>query len=232
MEQTGQGGQVHLSHHTKDLLVAAGKSSWLTARPTKVIAKGKGAMETYFLHIRSDANSSVSDTSGNCDDSDVESDERSAAPTATTCSSPASEDSSPQKATLTYTTKITSAKKERLVQWNCDILRRLLKQIVARRQYLIDANPGRKADADERVYVGRQVSLVHEVKESISMPSFDYSTLVAEQANSIELDPKIDEQLVDFVRKVAAMYTDNPFHSCTSNVNDWTSCPLACYYRY
>ena len=39
MESNGQGGRIHVSQVTADLLVAAGKSSWITPREDKIIAK-------------------------------------------------------------------------------------------------------------------------------------------------------------------------------------------------
>jgi len=39
MESTGQRGRIQVSQETSDLLVAAGKSPWLTLRDEKVVAK-------------------------------------------------------------------------------------------------------------------------------------------------------------------------------------------------
>ena len=218
MEQTGQGGQIHVSHHTRELLVKAGKSSWLTVRPTRVLAKGKGQMDTYWLAMRSDTTSSVSDSFGGSEqDDDDDDDEYSDVEESNRDTSATPMDASTSAHLQVVSChRITSAKVERLVKWNCDILRRLLKQIVARRQYLVEANPGRKADADEHesLYLTKtHGSLVNEVKESITLPAFNFSKEAAEQAESMELDPKVDEQLVSFVRSVAKMYTDNPFHN-------------------
>ena len=50
--------RIQLSQATADLLSAAGKD-WTVPREEKVIAKGKGEMQTFWLEIpsRSDANS-------------------------------------------------------------------------------------------------------------------------------------------------------------------------------
>lgn len=42
MESTGQRGKVQVSQETADLLVAAGKTSWITPREERIVAKGKG----------------------------------------------------------------------------------------------------------------------------------------------------------------------------------------------
>ena len=49
MESNGVPNRVHVSQSTADLLIAEGKSSWLEARKDKVVAKGKGAMQTWFV---------------------------------------------------------------------------------------------------------------------------------------------------------------------------------------
>ncbi|CAB9501057.1 Receptor-type guanylate cyclase gcy [Seminavis robusta] len=54
MESNGQKGRMQVSQTTADLLIAAGKDRWLTAREDKVEAKGKGAMQTYWVDIVSD----------------------------------------------------------------------------------------------------------------------------------------------------------------------------------
>lgn len=52
MESTGEPNLIHASQNTADLLVAAGKFSWVTARDDVVSVKGKGAMNTFWLKPR------------------------------------------------------------------------------------------------------------------------------------------------------------------------------------
>lgn len=49
LESTGVGGRVHLSKETADLLIKAGKGSWVSPRGEPIYAKGKGELVTYFL---------------------------------------------------------------------------------------------------------------------------------------------------------------------------------------
>jgi len=64
MESTGQQNRIQVSQNTADLLIAAGKERWLTAREELVNAKGKGQLQTYWLgRIRSRSISTYSDTS-------------------------------------------------------------------------------------------------------------------------------------------------------------------------
>jgi len=49
MESTGEGGKIQASQATADLLVIAGRQTWLEPRKELVEAKGKGSMQTYWL---------------------------------------------------------------------------------------------------------------------------------------------------------------------------------------
>jgi Adenylate and Guanylate cyclase catalytic domain len=50
MESTGIQDRVHVSSTTAELLIDAGKASWLKQREDAVHAKGKGALVTYWAH--------------------------------------------------------------------------------------------------------------------------------------------------------------------------------------
>jgi class 3 adenylate cyclase len=49
MESNGVRGRIHVSQATADALIIKGKSHWLINREDKVVAKGKGEMQTYFI---------------------------------------------------------------------------------------------------------------------------------------------------------------------------------------
>lgn len=51
MEHNGQPGKIHLSADTASLLIAVGKGKWITPRESKIVAKGKGEMQTFWLSI-------------------------------------------------------------------------------------------------------------------------------------------------------------------------------------
>ena len=63
MESNGQKGKIQVSQDTADLLIAAGKEKWLTAREDLVEAKGKGSMQTYFVDVTQEASTRTSVTS-------------------------------------------------------------------------------------------------------------------------------------------------------------------------
>jgi hypothetical protein len=49
MESNGVRGRIHVSQATADALTAKGKGHWLIRREDKIVAKGKGEMQTYFI---------------------------------------------------------------------------------------------------------------------------------------------------------------------------------------
>jgi class 3 adenylate cyclase len=63
MESNGVAGRIHVSQETMLELIAKGKSSWITPREDKIIAKGKGELQTYWVSPRSGSSSSDSGAS-------------------------------------------------------------------------------------------------------------------------------------------------------------------------
>lgn len=64
MESNGTRNRIHVSQATADELVNQGKKSWLTARAEKVVAKGKGEMQTYWVEVKGGNSQSTSVTGG------------------------------------------------------------------------------------------------------------------------------------------------------------------------
>lgn len=60
MESTGVPGRIHVSQQTADELQAMGYGKWTVPRQDKVVAKGKGELQTYFVSIERNAKSMVS----------------------------------------------------------------------------------------------------------------------------------------------------------------------------
>jgi class 3 adenylate cyclase len=64
MESNGEAGRIHISKETANELIAKGKTSWVTLRQDKVVAKGKGEMQTYWATTRTVTESVVSSMPG------------------------------------------------------------------------------------------------------------------------------------------------------------------------
>lgn len=115
------------------------------------------------------------------------------------------------------TGKLIDPKLQRSADWICEVLLRLLKQMVARRMSAGRPTTGcsktlRKTAFSMQPEVGKQV--LDEAKEVIYLPKFDAKVAKKHiSPDSITLPPKVADQLHDFVGVIADMYRDNPFHS-------------------
>lgn len=164
-----------------------------------VTAKGKGKLTTYWLQMgnstKAHSNSGVTVSS-----SDSGEDIGNVANVA-----------APEKA------KAAVSKHARLVDWNVEILGKLLKEIVARR-----AKAKRKTSNENSVQLEaeslalrrRGTTVLEEVQEIIKLPKFDANTAKTDaDIESIQLDKAVVSQLQKYVQMVAKMYQDNPFHN-------------------
>ena len=52
MESNGVRGRIHVSQETANELISKGKGSWLSPREDKIVAKGKGELQTYWVNPR------------------------------------------------------------------------------------------------------------------------------------------------------------------------------------
>ena len=190
----------------------AGKSQWVVKRDGTVFAKGKGELTTYWLHAWNGSNTgssagSVSDM--NSRDGNLDVDE-----------TDLKTDSAVSKQiTSLRDSVVNSNQTDRLVQWNVDILKRFLKQIIA---YRVDSGVQVSSaaalysmetkDLRETVNCGSILDLAKEVIP-VSMPKRERSVVNGTNPSTIELGEKVESQLLSYIRAVSTMYRDNPFHN-------------------
>ena len=103
---------------------------------------------------------------------------------------------------------------QRLVKWNVDVLTRLLKQIVARRNAI-----GNRRNYDLMLTraegeLRKKFMVLDEVVEIIPLPGFDQRIYrKQEDPNSIILPEPVVEQMKLYVSSIAMLYRDNAFHN-------------------
>ena len=201
IEATGEGNRIHLSQETADELAAANKGHWIKPREDKVFAKGKGMICTYWLNTKMKTSPSSRGCSGEVTSERQTIDYGSA--------SAADEDSVHAPATSNkeaHDKQITdfNAKITRLVKWNTDVLTRMLKQIVARRE----ASPSAGVERSSRKLQVNSFSsclpregktVIDEVQEIIRMPDFDVSALNHQDPEQVQLDEKVTTQLKQYI---------------------------------
>ena len=198
MESTGIRDRIQISQETADLLIEAGKSGWITPREEKIVAKGKGEMQTYWVAIGTSKSGS---SRGGMDHSGSDGSGCEGCITATT-----SNGESNQQEFVPM-----SAKTERLIKWNADILANLLKQVQARRQEDEDGGTGESKIVDLQEPRSEDHTVLEEVKEIIHLPT--YKGEVSINPDSIELGNDVMQELHEYVAAIASMYGENPFHN-------------------
>jgi hypothetical protein len=210
MQTTSKPGRIQISSKTADLLIEANKKKWIQPRKDLTIIKGQGGIQSYFLTTRRHQLKS-----GNISETDNKD-------TLSVCSDLSAgsgefwnEDSSclPMKVPSIGLDSSSNGgdKNERLVEWQVESMLILLKQIEAYRQ-----GGGTKKNSISEFSTGLEQgeTLLAEVKEVIKLPDFDpVKAKKAKHLDSVKISPVVVVQLRDFVRKVADMYHDNPFHN-------------------
>ena len=190
MESTGFGDKVQVSQETADLITAAGKGNWLSKRKDIVLAKGKGALQTFWL-----------DVDGSRDNNKSESGASDHTPSTETTSDGQQMD-----------TRMFQEKTRRLIDWNVDVLKRLLKEIVAWRQSSGKVVKTGYVPEEESCVQGQTV--INEVSEIISLPKLNSASATFKQnVDSVRLSEAAETQLDALVSSVAALYRENPFHN-------------------
>jgi hypothetical protein len=99
--------------------------------------------------------------------------------------------------------------KQRLVDWNVEMLQRLLKQIVASRVAAGKSSGGEIPVLD----LDSEKTPIDEVSEIITFAVFNPSCATSERdADSVELSVAVVSQLRDYVTEMSSKFKDNPFH--------------------
>jgi 3'5'-cyclic nucleotide phosphodiesterase/Adenylate and Guanylate cyclase catalytic domain len=204
VETTGKPGRIHLSQETADLIIAAGKGHWVHKREDKVVAKGKGEMQTYWLDSKSGLNGVSEHSIG--------------APSVHSPTLGAGHVHAMGKLTsaalnVAKVDLLLSEKSARLIDWNVDVLMKLLKQIVTRR-----AESGKDGIAKNDIKLVREngATVLDEVQEIIELPAFN-AAMQSQHLNipmeDVVLPEEASSQLFDYVLTIATLYRENPFHN-------------------
>ncbi|CAB9528643.1 activated protein kinase catalytic subunit alpha-1 [Seminavis robusta] len=100
-----------------------------------------------------------------------------------------------------------------LVEWNVDVLARVIREIVAAR----DTHHGNRTQADfsHLAAASEAGTIIDEVEEVVSLPKFDVDTIRRmQERQGVALPRDVMLQLRDFVTEIAQMYdNDVPFHN-------------------
>lgn len=176
-------------------------------REDKVVAKGKGELTTYWLLYHSGEKSELTSDADRSSD-DAHSDEVSSY-SGESVMEAIEEDE--EDTTLPQHADV-SAKTSRLIDWNKDLLARLLKAVVARRQALDEGDPVTKVE--ENFTRSNDGTVLEEVQEIVALPAYDPRVMKREvDPKTIDLGEDVEQELGNYVATIASMYRDNPFHN-------------------
>lgn len=212
MEHNGVKSKIQISEETANILLSCGKKSWVSLREDKINAKGKGEMQTYWLELGGQQSEAKSNSAPNyvLDSTDH----------ASLFSNFVDESTNGNQEEMMITEipmperPVCSDKVLRLIGWNVEVLLRLLKQIIARRNATTrrsrNSLPIVNEDLIAQGIFGAEMVL-DEVKEIIELPQFDARAAKNQQdTESVEIDPRLPQQLEDYVMTIGSGYRDNP----------------------
>eukprot|EP00980_Cylindrotheca_fusiformis_P000324 scaffold78_cov96-Cylindrotheca_fusiformis.AAC.3 len=199
MESTSARNRIQVSQVTADLLYDSGLSAWIAPRQNKILVKGKGEMQTYWLKSKVETGLEPSKSmSGSSNVAD-----------ALTESSVASS----VREIGDHDGIEAMTKTQRLVEWNVEVLSPLLQQIIASRG-------GETVDTDDQslsrkeATIGTGETVLEEFVPIIPLKRFDAGELSKRQkASSVDIGEEAKSQLRSYITNVASMYQDNPFHN-------------------
>jgi len=229
--------KIQISQETADCLVAAGKKHWLEKRDGLVKAKGKGELQTYWLVSTGGDRGGRRESIGGAAASQnrrgsvggrvrrrqslgAQSSGQPLEPHHPGHNSFSNMSLMKPKPTLMMSS-VLSKKEERLVDWNCESLQQLLRQIVARRNFvktsrLVSAVTSGLPKIGEMINnIGTgNTNPLDEVVEVVNLPEFDEASYHATiDAKSVVLDAEVVSQLRRYITILASKYRDNPFHN-------------------
>lgn len=201
MESTGKPNMVQISESTADLLEEAGKKHWFEPREEKVEAKGKGALNTFFLRMGTNEKKNNASMNGSVYSSGF------------STSDGASTDGG-SLGTFRADDEMIE-KRNRIADWTVEILAGLLREIQVRRV----AAPGKPSTETQlrRLEGGSSFhengdTVISEVAEIVELPKFDAVAAQREtqiDVDEVDLSEEVFEELRDFVRTIASMYHEN-----------------------
>jgi hypothetical protein len=197
MESSSQPNKIQVSQKTADLVVAAGKGHWLSARKDLVNAKGKGLLQTYWLNPKRPRTSgsvvsSINDLGADADES---------------C--PRVNDAQGKELDGNLFSEISAEKLQRLIDWNVELFEDLLKSVVHKKFENYGGTKSNLHHVNESILPDGS-SVRNQVVAAVRMPEFQPGTITGK----VEVDPIVVSQLRMYITTVANRHrNNNAFHN-------------------
>eukprot|EP00934_Nitzschia_sp_Nitz4_P001546 Nitzschia sp. Nitz4//scaffold248_size28759//20159//24979//NITZ4_008111-RA/size28759-snap-gene-0.11-mRNA-1//-1//CDS//3329543998//1546//frame0 len=191
LRETGASNRAHISQSTAHQLALHGKNGWIEKRPSKVRTEEKGELQTFWLSEGA----------------------RFGARFEQPCS--------PMSMHGTSSVAFSSLRlagqdpEKRWIEWNCEVLRKQIVRVVARRQSSAWGLSTSRSSFSTGSGCDKGNMPLAEVQEIIELPRFDKEGVkrMRETMETISLSDDLLDNLRDFVSQIAGMYRHNPFHN-------------------
>lgn len=201
IESSGERGKIHLSAETAELLIESGKQNWVKPRESKVNAKGKGKLQTYWLEASSiKYNTNAVEILGKALSDEIDAAGHVSEKTGGVSGIVARFEKTEKLNTLGDRTR-------RQVEYTVQVMARIVKRIVAKR--------GIRRDTERHPVDMAKLSdnhLLQELNQDI-----DFSGVSVNGAelnpNNFNLPTEVQKQLHDFVTTIASTHGNHPFHN-------------------
>eukprot|EP00980_Cylindrotheca_fusiformis_P010889 scaffold2481_cov110-Cylindrotheca_fusiformis.AAC.2 len=200
MESSGERSRIQLSPATADLLNRVGLDRWIIPRSSKIYVKGKGEMQTYWV---SKSNRSIQQKQANLK-SEMETLEEGAE---TEKSSETGDEEDKEVLRVEGMNRT-----ERLVEWNVEVLKTLLEQVVASRGGVVNQIQT-LSNVEKSIGIHGRI-ILDEFTPIIPLKRFGTDELeLRRSTGGFDIGVKAKSQLRHYISTVASMYPDNAFHN-------------------
>jgi 3'5'-cyclic nucleotide phosphodiesterase/Adenylate and Guanylate cyclase catalytic domain len=225
MESTSTMSHIQVSSATAEELTKWKRGKWIKPRDGTVMVKGKGNMQTYWLETKEESNQRAKLGKASKHRRETvemavlqETDDEGTETSLAEDEEETYHDNEDKKMTKT----------ERLVEWNVEVLKKLLQQILAARadytlekgrnniQKLAKVEVELKGGSEEGNHEGGggNTKVLDEFQEIITIPYMNVNELrKRKDPDSILIPPQVVEQLRDLLSLIACFYRPNPFHN-------------------
>lgn len=226
IESTGMRDKIHLSAETAEQLIQAGKQNWVELRDTKVEAKGKGKLQTYWLvmSVTSPIKSNQDPASphGNHSSNSFKAPGQYAEDEASGSLDGHRSFGGGVNGLVAMFEKVEKLntldeRTRRQAEYTVKLMTQILKKIVAQRWGVsspLSPTPielQRFSDMEATVLSNNSGPL-KEVGDTIDFGSFLIARRTAGNIDTVELPKVVLHQLEDFVTTIASMYQHHAFH--------------------
>ena len=233
LERSGKRNRIHCSKATAAWLRADGVADWVTPRDNSSLSGRAATLQSFWVEPSSDSGGHEQRDSLSAKDLETPllslspvPENKEANSTGDGSVSPLMSRRSTVKSTEMFKRTLSDPslegmenKSNCMIDWNVDVLARLLRTLVAKRQAIGDIEPTSELNLNPGKYIpkdGESASVLNEVGKIIDMPELEARAFFGSKKideKSVELDKVVLSQIRAFVSTIETMYGAHPYHN-------------------